>query len=226
MRPFHSLPIHAVALWTAAMLFPMTSAAGEPPSEKTPIVFDTDIGADVDDAFALALALASPEVDLVAVTTCGDDAETRAWIVCRMLTAVGHKDIPVAWGRDPQPVEAVEGQIQYRRHPAVLYNRRVSAGEAVLPKEPANRSALVERGGFPNRVHCFEDYETDIEKRWWMSGKAETADVPPANARACRGVLTQDFDDLQGDMKTMYTAVIFNPVPGPPMGKNPRVSFR
>jgi hypothetical protein len=27
-------------------------------------------------------------------------------------------------------------------------------------------------------------------------------------------------------MKTMYTAVIFNPVPGPPMGKNPRLSFR
>ena len=73
---------------------------------------------------------------------------------------------------------------------------------------------------------AFEDYETDIEKRWWMSGKAETANVPPGSRRACRGVLTQDFDDLQGDMKTMYTAVIFNPVPGPPMGKNTRLSFR
>ena len=59
-----------------------------------------------------------------------------------------------------------------------------------------------------------------------MSGKAETKNVPPGSSRACRGVLTQDFDDLQGDMKTMYTAVIFNPVPGPPMGKNPRLSFR
>jgi hypothetical protein len=59
-----------------------------------------------------------------------------------------------------------------------------------------------------------------------MSGKAETANVPPGSRRACRGVLTQDFDDLQGNMQTMYTAVIFNPVPGPPMGKNPRLSFR
>ena len=40
-------------------------------------------------------------------------------------------------------------------------------------------STLIARGGMPNRVHCFEDYETDIEKRWWMSGKAETKNVPP-----------------------------------------------
>jgi hypothetical protein len=59
-----------------------------------------------------------------------------------------------------------------------------------------------------------------------MSGKAETANVPPGSSRACRGVLTQDFDDRMGDLATMYTAVIFNPVPGPPMGKNPRLSFR
>src|SRR5262249_48657644 len=94
-------------------------------------------------------------------------------------------------------------------------------------KPPGNPSKLIARAGMPNRVHCFEDYETDIERRWWMSGKAETADVPPGGGRrACRGVLTQDFDDRQGDMKTMYTAVIFNPVPGPPMGKAPRLSFR
>src|SRR5204863_4839338 len=103
---------------------------------------------------------------------------------------------------------------------------RVSSGSPVLPRTPGNVSAVITRGGLPNRVHCFEDFETDIEKRWWMSGKLETKDVPPGSRRACRGVLTQDFDDLMGDMKTMYTAVIFNPVPGPPMGKKPRLSFR
>ena len=99
-------------------------------------------------------------------------------------------------------------------------------GKQTLPKAPGNLSKLVEQGGFPNRVHAFEDYDTDIEKRWWMSGKAETKDVPPGGRSACRGVLTQDFDDRQGDTKTMYRAVIFNPVPGPPMGKNTRLSFR
>ena len=71
-----------------------------------------------------------------------------------------------------------------------------------------------------------QDYETDIERRWWLSGKLETDNLPLGSKRACRGVLSNDFDDLQGDPSAMYTAVIFNPVPGPPMGKNPRLSFR
>jgi hypothetical protein len=78
----------------------------------------------------------------------------------------------------------------------------------------------------PHRVHVAEDYETDIERRWWMAGKAETKNVPPGSKRACRGVLTHDFDDLLGGTRAMYTAVIFNPVPGPPMGKNTRLRFR
>jgi hypothetical protein len=78
----------------------------------------------------------------------------------------------------------------------------------------------------PNRVHVIEDYETDIERRWWLGGKLETKNVPPGSRRACRGVLTNDFDDRQGDAKARYTAVIFNPVPGPPMGPKTRLSFR
>ena len=33
------------------------------------IILDTDIGDDIDDAFALALAVRSPEIELVGVTT-------------------------------------------------------------------------------------------------------------------------------------------------------------
>jgi hypothetical protein len=92
---------------------------------------------------------------------------------------------------------------------------------------PAERPAkFVAQGGMPNRVHVAEDFDNDIERRWWMSGKAETKKLPPGSTRACRGVLTHDFDDLLGNPKAMYTAVIFNPVPGPPMGKNPRLSFK
>jgi inosine-uridine nucleoside N-ribohydrolase len=404
------------------LLLPVAVRGTEPnAAAKVPVIIDTDIGSDIDDALALALALTSPEIDVRGVTTVGSEAEARAWMVCRLLTAVGRREIPVAWGRDPQPAEPIEGQIQYRRHPAVIFHRtsrpvpesaveflyaqlkarpgrktlvalgpltnvarlltdhpdckpwiprivlmggalrvgyegkppalaewniktdipaartvftagiplvvapldataslkleeplrrrlfaactpltlqvqalyqlwdhptpvlfdpvavalsfserfcklenlalevdergftcvgtgkanarvatsiqtqaflewyveHVAAGKAVLPAAPANRSTLVPRGGMPNRVHCFEDFETDIEKRWWMSGKLERAEgASPLARRACRAVLTQDFDDLMGDTKTMYQAVIFNPVPGPPMGKNPRLGFR
>lgn len=389
--------------------------------EKIPILFDTDIGTDVDDAFALGLILASPEIDLRGVTTAGAQAMDRAWIVCRFLTHVNRGTIPVAYGREPQSDESINWQIQYRRHPAVVWNRTVRPrkesaveflyqqlkaepgkltivavgpltniarllrenpdakpwikrivcmagsvrvgysgrkppevewnvrcdraaaqtvfrsgvpllvapldattilkldkprrdrlfaactpltyqlqtlyqlweqetptlydpvavaltiderfcdveqlhltvddkgmtrvgdgkpnarvatsvrrdafldwytertagyGKSILPDPPKNESALVKRSGLPNRVHVFEDYDTDIEKRWWMTGKLETKDLPHGGRRACRSVLTQDYDGKMGNTDTAYAAVVFNPVPGPPMGRKPRLSFR
>ena len=390
-------------------------------ADTTPIILDTDIGSDIDDALALAVVVASPELDLQAVTTCAGAADDRAWMVCRFLTQVGIKNTPVAIGKAGTNNDGLDWQIQYRRHPAAIFNRtlkpvkesavelmyrklkenpgkitivclgpltniadllevhadakpwikrlvvmggsikvgydgkkqpepewniktdiaaarkvfasgvpillapldvtahlelkkeqrehlfaartpltwqvqnlyelwdketpilfdpvavalafderhckftaasvevddkgmttfaqgkpnamvatsidadafirwyvrRVRAhGKEVLPEPFKNKSKLIEQTGFPAKVHTFEDYDTDIEKRWWMCGKAETKDVPPGGNRAQRAVLTQDFDDRQGDMKAMYRAVIFNPVPGPPMGKNTRLSFR
>ncbi len=398
-----------------------TMISAEDP-KRTPIIVDTDIGSYPDDAFALALTVASPELDIVGVTTCGEAAEDRAWLSCRFLTLVGVKDVAVAHGVGPQPEGKLDDQIQYRRHPAAIYNRTLKPGKGraadwmaraitarpgevtivclgpltnvarllkdhpdaakklkgivisggsiatdydgkktavaewnmktdipavkavfasgvpliVLPldvtvpltlnrqqcdelfaprnmltlqvqnlfelsgqgypaklfdvaavaamadeklftwkslaltvdeqgktvvgggkpnarvavgvkadelrrwaidrlrgwgkesppREEKNRSKLIDRGGFPVRVHAFEDYETDIERRWWMSGKVQPGEPPTTGKRVCRDMLTQDFDDRQGDLKTMCRAVIFNPVPGPPMGPRTRLSFR
>ena len=63
-----------------------------------PIVIDTDIGADPDDALALVLALASPEVDVRGVTIVSGDVAWRAWIATRLLGLAGRSDIPVFLG--------------------------------------------------------------------------------------------------------------------------------
>ena len=65
---------------------------------RTKIVLDTDIGDDVDDAFALGLALQSPEVEIVGVTTAWGDTALRARMVRRMLLETGRAEIPVAEG--------------------------------------------------------------------------------------------------------------------------------
>jgi len=66
------------------------------------IVLDTDMGSDVDDALCLALALASPEVDLVGVTHVSRDTMLRARISRKLLDLAGRSDIPVFAGRsDP-----------------------------------------------------------------------------------------------------------------------------
>jgi purine nucleosidase len=62
------------------------------------IVLDTDIGTDADDALCLALALASPEIELVAVTTVTADAARRAAIARRLLDLAGRRDVPVHVG--------------------------------------------------------------------------------------------------------------------------------
>lgn len=62
------------------------------------IVLDTDMGTDADDAICLALALASPEVELVAVTTVSADSARRARIARRLLDLAGRSDVPVHAG--------------------------------------------------------------------------------------------------------------------------------
>ena len=395
--------------------------AGDKTLAKTPIILDCDIGTDIDDTFAVALTVLSPELDLRGVTTVSGDTQARALMVCRLLTAAGRREVPVAVGKANQPPQALRGvQEQYIRQPPAFratkpikepavkfiyeqlkakpgeitlvavgplsniaqlltehpdckpwikrlvimggsvrvgYNNkppisaefniradpkaaqivftsgiplvvapldattmlkldeaglrrifgagthlnyhvqalyqlwdqksapilfdpvavtlcvterfckmenlhlevddkgftRIGKGKPnarvatsiqsddylkwfvdrfnnapVMPHKfvPVNVAKMIARTGMPNRVHVFEDYETDIEKRWWLSGKAESANVPSGSKRANRAVLTQDFDGQMGDQKRMYAAVIFNPVPGPPMGKNPRLRFR
>jgi inosine-uridine nucleoside N-ribohydrolase len=62
------------------------------------VLLDTDIGDDLDDAFALALAYDSPEMSLLGVTTTYGDTDLRAKLLDRFLNAVGRSDIPVTAG--------------------------------------------------------------------------------------------------------------------------------
>ena len=63
-----------------------------------PVLLDTDLGSDVDDAIALALLLACPELRLVAVTTVGGDVRGRAWAAARLLDLGGRGDVDVCAG--------------------------------------------------------------------------------------------------------------------------------
>lgn len=67
----------------------------------TKILFDTDLGGDIDDALALALALNSPdEIDITGITTVYLAAEWRAGVIRRMLETFGRTDIKIALGAE------------------------------------------------------------------------------------------------------------------------------
>jgi purine nucleosidase len=65
---------------------------------KIPIILDTDIGDDIDDAIALLVALGSPEFELLGVTTVYGDIQTRTRIARRLLQLAGCGDIPIVPG--------------------------------------------------------------------------------------------------------------------------------
>lgn len=68
-----------------------------------PVIFDTDIGDDIDDALALALILQSPELDLRAVTTVVDDTDTRTRLAWKELKLYGRTDVALGTGA-PEPL--------------------------------------------------------------------------------------------------------------------------
>jgi inosine-uridine nucleoside N-ribohydrolase len=72
-----------------------------------PLIIDSDPG--LDDALAIGLALARPELDVLAVTTVGGNADVRHCTenALRLLAAFGRSDIPVAEGAAGPLVGAV-----------------------------------------------------------------------------------------------------------------------
>lgn len=62
------------------------------------IILDTDIGDDIDDLYALSLVLASPELELVGVTTVFGNTAARARQAQTLLKIAGREDISVAVG--------------------------------------------------------------------------------------------------------------------------------
>jgi inosine-uridine nucleoside N-ribohydrolase len=68
-------------------------------SEKQKVIFDCDLGDDIDDAFALALVLASPEFEVLGIVMDYGNTPERARIAARMLYESGRDEIPIVVGR-------------------------------------------------------------------------------------------------------------------------------
>src|SRR5258708_29445863 len=63
-----------------------------------PMVLDTAIGADIDDAYALIFGVGPPELDIQAVTTVNNDVCLRGRIAKALLKLAGRDDVLVAAG--------------------------------------------------------------------------------------------------------------------------------
>ncbi len=65
---------------------------------KKRVILDIDIGGDIDDSWALGLALASPNLDVKMAVSCLDDTTHRAKIIAKFLEKTGRTDVSVGVG--------------------------------------------------------------------------------------------------------------------------------
>ena len=107
--------------------------------EKYKLILDTDIGDDIDDAYALALALDHPLAELIGVTTVYQNTDARARIAARILEIWG-KNVPVYSGiREVNETDGME------YHPDAIpcqYEQKMDAPR-YAPRNDVNRDSGV-----------------------------------------------------------------------------------
>ncbi len=71
-----------------------------------PVLFDTDIGSDIDDAVALAYLLKQPECDLLGITTVSGEPDRRAALARAVCREGGQPEVPVHVGLEAPLIAA------------------------------------------------------------------------------------------------------------------------
>jgi len=92
--------LFALCILGVGGLWPTPLPAQTTPTAKpaSKVILDTDIGDDIDDAFALALALRSPEIEVIGITTAWGNTALRAKLANRLVKEAGVRSIPVLAG--------------------------------------------------------------------------------------------------------------------------------
>ena len=146
----HAACVFSVVFVNVASASPQEAAG---PGKAIPVIFDTDICDDIDDTWALALLLRSPELDLKLITTAVGNTEAKAKVVAKFLEAVGRTDIPVGIG-------VVQSQGSHRQtgwaadydlsaYPGHVHRDGVQALVDTVMKSP-DRITIIAVGPLPN----------------------------------------------------------------------------
>lgn len=164
------------------------------------IIIDTDIGDDIDDAFALLTALADQENDIIGITTVFKNTSQRAHIAKSLLCAAGRGDIPVFAGNEQPLREKIirwsyeklddDGKIHIHHYRDGMSAARYEQGSAedfileTAAKYP-NEVTLIALGPFTNLAKAIEkDRQGFLKlKDAYIMGGHPTEPYPEWNVR-------------------------------------------
>lgn len=101
------------------------------------VIFDTDIGDDLDDAFALALAVSNPRIQVMEVTSAWGDTALRARLAARLLKKTGHGNIPVAAGPQTTAHSTFTQRRWAQQYPAKSWPDAIADTLAIIRQNPS-----------------------------------------------------------------------------------------
>lgn len=169
------------------IILSLSTSTASAPAKKIPILFDTDIGTDVDDAFALALILRSEEFELVGVTTVSGDTQARARLAAKMLWEAGRRRVPVAAGEPGRPVQIEQTRwAEGFTSPQIRREKAVEFLKAQLDRRPGELT-LVPVGPLTNvgaLLRRYPDVAKKIKRIVLMGGSIALGYEPGSPATA------------------------------------------
>ena len=151
------------------VLSPCTLAGGSsvPPGARIPVIFDTDICDDIDDTWALALLVQSPEFDVKLITVAVGNTPSKARTVAKFLETVGRTDIPVGIGvqhhQGGHRQDAWAKDYKLSSYPGTVYKDGVQALIDVIMKSRESLK-VVAVGPLPNIAAALEREPRIAEK--------------------------------------------------------------
>lgn len=120
--------------------------------KKIPIIFDSDIGGDIDDTWALLYALRCPELDVRLFVTDAGHGISRARLAAKYLQVCERADVPVGVGIPvsdrPHNQSDWVGNYQLKDYPGKVYEDGVGAFIRTI-KESPDPVTVVAIGGVP-----------------------------------------------------------------------------
>ncbi len=121
--------------------------------KRIPVILDTDIGNDIDDTWALAMMLKSPELDVKLVVSDSGNDVYRARIIAKMLQVAKRTDVPVGIGCKPDDKPGRQskwvGDYTLDDYPGTIHKDGVGAMIEQIRQSP-DPVTLVAIGPVPN----------------------------------------------------------------------------
>lgn len=186
-------------------------------SDKIPVILDTDLGSDIDDMWAIAMMLNSPEFDIKLIVTANGNTLYRAKIIAKFLEKCGRTEIPIGIGIQLSDQIEAQGKwvesYELESFPGKIHSDGVGAMIDAISNSPVpatlvsigpvtNIAAALER--VPEIAHNakFVGMQGSVHKGYMGSSDIVAEYNILCDVKACQKVFTAPWDMLISPVDT------------------------